>query len=277
MTISDIHSTMTNSAITLFVNTRPADRAQPLTAVLRQNGYQVVELPLLELQACPYSSTLDILFQRLPEVQCIVVVSPTAVSIGMQYLQQSGVLLAQLQHIQWIAVGKTTADCLAEYGIDALIPEVETSEGMLSLPLFSEQNDLNKIAFWRGEGGRQFMMQQCLDRQIEVINFVLYQRALPEQSWHVFQQLDVCFSHLSPNLKKWVCISSEASWNNWKLLCQHAPDVLNQMHYLVLGQRLSEILQLDRKQQQFCFKIIQIECLNPTHIVQTLAEYERKS
>ncbi len=70
---------------------------------------------------------LDILFQRLPEVQCIVVVSPTAVSIGMQYLQQSGVLLAQLQHIQWIAVGKTTADCLAEYGIDALIPEVETS------------------------------------------------------------------------------------------------------------------------------------------------------
>ena len=121
------------------------------------------------------------------------------------------------------------------------------------------------------------MMQQCLDRQIEVINFVLYQRALPEQSWHVFQQLDVCFSHLGPNLKKWVCISSEASWNNWKLLCQHAPDVLNQMYYLVLGQRLSEILQLDRKQQQFCFKIIQIECLNPTHIVQTLAEYERKS
>ena len=268
---------MTSSPTALFVNTRPADRAQPLTIALNQDGYQVVELPLLELQACEYSSALDALFQQLLHVQSIVVVSPTAVSIGMQYLQKSGMRLSQLQHIQWIAVGKTTANYLAEYGIQAHIPEVETSEGMLNLPLFRQQKDLKKIAFWRGEGGRQFMMQQCLDHQIEVFNFVLYERVLPEQSWHIFQRFQAQLSQLSPNFKKWVCISSEASWNNWKLLCQHAPEVLNQMHYLVLGQRLSEILQLDRKQQQFCFKIIQVEHLSPTIIIQTLVEYEKKS
>ena len=268
---------MTNLSKALFINTRPADRAQPLTAALKQNGYQVIELPLLELQACEYSSALDTLFQQLFDVQSIVVVSPTAVSIGMQYLQRSAVPLSKLKHIQWIAVGKTTADCLAEYGIQAHIPEVETSEGMLSLPFFKQQEDLKKIAFWRGEGGRQFMMQQCLERQIEVLNFVLYQRVLPEQSRYIFQQFQVQFSQLHPDVKTWVCISSEASWNNWKLLCQHAPEVLNQMHYLVLGQRLSEILQLDRKQYQYCFNIAQVEHLSPTVIIQTLAEYEKKS
>lgn len=121
------------------------------------------------------------------------------------------------------------------------------------------------------------MMQQCLERQIEVLNFVLYQRVLPEQSWYIFQQFQVQFSQLRPDVKTWVCISSEASWNNWKLLCQHVPEVLNQMHYLVLGQRLSEILQLDRKQYQYCFNIAQVEHLSPTVIIQTLAEYEKKS
>ena len=261
----------------IVINTRPTDRAAALTDACIQVGYDVLALPLLELHPVAYHAALQSLYTQLASAQVIVVVSPTAVKIGMQYLVQSGISLAQLKHIQWIAVGAMTAQALADYDIHAQVPDVETSEGMLSLPIFQNMPQLSRIAFWRGEGGRQFMMQQCLERQIEVLNFVLYQRVLPEQSRYVFQQFQVQFSQLHPDVKTWVCISSEASWNNWKLLCQHAPEVLNQMHYLVLGQRLSEILQLDRKQYQYCFNIAQVEHLSPTVIIQTLAEYEKKS
>ena len=77
----------------LFINTRPIDRAQPLTECLRQSGFDVVDLPLLELTPRPYNNILQQLYLQLLSTQIIVVVSPTAVQVGMQYLQQSGLSL----------------------------------------------------------------------------------------------------------------------------------------------------------------------------------------
>lgn len=267
---------MTDLSSVLFVNTRPTDRAVALSDLLEREGCRVFELPLLELRQCEYSPALEGLFHTLNDVQCIVVVSPTAVTTGMQYLKESGLFLEKLQHVQWIAVGQTTADCLAEYGIQAHVPKVETSEGMLSLPIFTEQNNLKKIAFWRGEGGRQFMMQHCIAQQIEVLNFVLYTRALPETSWNHFKKISSELAKTETYEQRWVCISSEASWKNWKLLCGDL-NIFKQMNYLVLGPRLNEILQLDRKEQQLCFKIMQVEQLNPKVILRTLVEYKSKS
>lgn len=261
----------------LFVNTRPADRAKPLTNLLEKEGCQVLELPLLELKACTFSPELESLFHDLVSVQSIVVVSPTAVKIGMQYLQKSGISLDQLQHVQWIAVGQTTANCLMGYGVNAHVPEVETSEGMLSLPFFTEQKGIKKIAFWRGEGGRQFMMQSCLERHIEVLNIILYARALPTSSLNLFKKMLPQLILQEQGVQKWVCISSEASWKHWKLLCEEASDVLNRMHYLVLGTRLNGILQSDRKHLDLCFKITQIEHLSPKVISHALMGNKRTS
>jgi len=71
----------------LFINTRPQDRASTLTEALVDAGYQVATLPLLELKAEPFSFELQQLYQQLEQTQVIVVVSPTAVEVGMQYLQ----------------------------------------------------------------------------------------------------------------------------------------------------------------------------------------------
>ena len=80
----------------LLINTRPSDRAISLTQQLQAAQVAVLELPLLELHAIPYSDELLHLYQQLEQVQIIVVVSPTAVKIGMQYLQQAGVELSAL-------------------------------------------------------------------------------------------------------------------------------------------------------------------------------------
>jgi len=258
----------------LFINTRPVDRAQPLTQCLRQSGLDVVDLPLLELNPRPFTIELSTCYAELFETQIVVAVSPTAVQIGMQYLAEVGISLDQLQHIRWIAVGKRTAQCLFEYGVESDIPEVETSEGMLRLPIFHELQNLKKIAFWRGEGGRQFMMQHCKDRYIQVVNFVLYERKCPKQTHDKFLELT---SRLSTYpTPYWNCITSEASWNHWLTLTQSYPEILNHCHYLVLGERLYQLLIHNKNEMQKSFNIIQISNLEPDTILCMLLLLQRK-
>lgn len=248
----------------LFVNTRPQDRAAALTAALSNQQISVFELPLLELQALKLSAELYELYRQLPCAQVIVVVSPTAVEVGMQYLQQTGIQLEQLSHIHWIAVGVKTAQVLEKYGIHALIPEVETSEGMLQLPCLQKLPQGSRIAFWRGEGGRQFMMQQLQAQGMHILNFVLYQRQCPPMCQTLMPLLA---KKIQENLAYAVLISSEASWLNWQALWQNQPEIITKAHYMVLGTRVAQLLQQDRQQQQADFQITRLDTLHPTTIL----------
>jgi len=258
----------------LFINTRPIERAEPLTVCLRQSGIDVVELPLLALSPRPLSLELKQNYQQLINTQMIVVVSPTAVQIGMQYLRQLGISLEQIKHIQWIAVGKRTAQALANYSLSSHVPEVETSEGMLSLPIFKTLKDLKQIAFWRGEGGRQFMMQHCNDRHIRVLNFVLYERACPQSTLVQFPNFVRQLGQHEPPY--WSCISSEASWNNWLALTQEYESIVNDCHYLVLGERLYQLLAHHKHVTQKCFNMTKILDLDPETILRNIVQLQRK-
>ncbi|MEQ1107736.1 uroporphyrinogen-III synthase [Acinetobacter seifertii] len=248
----------------LFINTRPDSRAAELTEALQNKGYQVESLPLLELVAQPFSDSLFQLYQQLVEAQAIVAVSPTAVDVGMQYLTQSGLKLDNLKHVQWIAVGQATANLLHEYGIEAHVPDVETSEGMLRLPILYNMQQKGSVAFWRGEGGRQFMMDTLQQQGIQILNFVLYHRQCPEVSYSTFKHLT---QNSNYNLEKWlVLITSEASWKYWLELCLNnnvQPDCV----YLVLGPRLFQLVKKYRDQQQAHFHIIQLENLSPSGMI----------
>ncbi|MDO3665888.1 uroporphyrinogen-III synthase [Acinetobacter higginsii] len=254
----------------LFINTRPDDRASVLTQALSEVGYQVEALPLLELVAEPFSEALQQLYFALAETQVIVVVSPTAVEIGVRYLQQAGLHLDQLKHIQWVAVGQATAKALAQFKIASVVPEVETSEGMLELPILKQQMHLKKIAFWRGLGGRQFMMQQLQQQGVEILNFVLYRRQCPEQSFTKFPEI---VKKINLNQSVAVLISSEASWNYWRQLCGQHPCEAAWV-YLVLGSRLTQILRQVRDQTAQGFNIIQLENLSASEIIQRMSDWQ---
>lgn len=258
----------------LFINTRPADRAQALTKCLEQAHYPVMELSVLELKERRLDSALKQLYSELANVDVIVVVSPTAAHVGMKYLHQCNIHVDQLQHVQWVAVGQTTAKALAEYGIQSMTPEVESSEGMLSLDIFDTFQSLKKIAFWRGEGGRQFMMQQCAEQQAEVLNFVLYERYCPSKSTQKFQMLlEKIATTPAPY---WVCISSEASWKNWLQLSHKHPDLIQRCHYLVLGERLYQLLNDDKNKLNLNYSLTRLSSLNPEVVLQQMIQLQRK-
>lgn len=226
----------------IFVNTRPAERAERLT--LAQAEITEFQLPLLALEACAFDDVLQRQMQHLPNVQVIVVVSPMAVQVGMQYLQQAGVSLTALQHIQWVAVGQKTAQCLAQFGIQAFVPDIENSEAMANVLLFQTSSPAN-VAFWRGEGGREWLMRHLQQQHWQVENICLYQRHLPVHAAQQWQQLkqQVQQQHIR---QMFVLISSAMSWHYWQNLQQDDDFIANisglRVDYLVLGERVAHIV-----------------------------------
>lgn len=255
----------------LFINTRPQDRAAVLTETLQQAGVRVLELPLLELKAAPWSQDLAQLYSALLYAQVIVVVSPSAVHMGMAGLAQAGLKIEQLKQIHWIAVGQVTANTLADYGINSAVPEVETSEGMLSLPILEQLAAGATVAFWRGEGGRQFMMQQLIDRGIHVLNFVLYHRQCPTEAEQIIKKNRTVFESSSSYC---MLVTSEASWLNWLRLMQPYPQCVADAYYLVLGERLMQLLEHYGQQSNLELKILQLNDLNALHILQQVRQVQ---
>ncbi|GAB3054178.1 uroporphyrinogen-III synthase [Acinetobacter apis] len=253
----------------LFINTRPSDRAQQLTTKLKETGIQVLDLPLLELSTLPLDEALIKLFLSLPSAEVIVVVSPTAADIGLAYLKACHISLSLLSHIHWIAVGEKTAAVLKKAGLNPYVPEVETSEGMLDIPVL-QQHATHHVAFWRGIGGRQFMMQHLASKGLQISNFLLYQRALPVSTQQKLLQNYAEIQMYQPNI--YVCISSEASWLNWKSICHHHLSFIQDCYYVALGARLTTLLMAEVDPTH----VYEIENLHATTISQVMVKGQKR-
>lgn len=257
----------------LFINTRPQTRAQALNQYVQQAGYQVFDYPLLELVEHSYSDEMAELYAQFEYSQVVVVVSPTAAELGLKYLARSGLTVEQVKPLQWVAIGQATANVLARAGIDAQVPRLETSEGILELAAFSSPTPLKQVAFWRGEGGRQFMMQHLQQQGVQLLNFNLYHRQCPENAQRQKNVLQTAV--LNAKRQVAVLISSEASWLNWCMLLEANPLICHIKCYIVLGERLFQLVHTDKIRFHADFEVCQIHNLKPETVVAALQGIER--
>lgn len=117
-------------------------------------------------------------------------------------------------------------------------------------------------------------MQRCAEQQAEVLNFVLYERYCPSESTQKFQiLLEKIASTPAPY---WVCISSEASWKNWLLLSHQHPDLIQACHYLVLGERLYQLLNDDKNKLNLNYSMTRLSSLHPEVVLQQMIQLQRK-
>lgn len=240
-----------------LINTRPIERNKSLL----EQGDEYA-LPVLQLDACPLDEALIQQLYALNQADVVIVVSPMAVQVLMDYTEQLN--LQFKPHLKWLAVGKTTAQCLARYQIQADIPSLETSEGLFQLPIFSEP--IKRVAFLRGHGGREWLMQQLNQQGIQVDNLLLYRRAFPTQSYNIWQQLYPTLSHYT---QVFVLISSGESWKNWLKLVQDSDLTAITIRYLVLGQRVWQMVV--NSQAQHASEVILLEYLHDDAIKSAIA------
>ncbi len=213
------HKSAAPSAPTrVVINTRPVERAAPLTQHLQTAGLSVVEIPMLTLQPRP-TTDADMALMRqwfAGDYQALVIVSPTAAAAGLAVWQA----LARERHAQHsetngdnqndesqkiterqtlsapshlIAVGEATAAVLNEAKIKAasyhvLQPRVANNEGMLAMPEIDSLQAGDKLLVWRGLGGRRLLVNTLQARGVHIDSIAWYERIMPHEACRQYNQ-----------------------------------------------------------------------------------------
>lgn len=160
------------------VVTRPGSQGEALCAAVRNAGYSVHSLPLLQLIPLPGPGPAQRqLLLDLDHFQHIIFVSANAVRHGMDWI---GSCWPQLPvGLHWYAVGDATAGLLSSYGVRVLTPGAAmSSEGLLALPQLRQVTG-QRVLLVKGEGGRGTLAAELGSRGARVEELACYRRAPP--------------------------------------------------------------------------------------------------
>lgn len=232
----------------IVINTRPVERAAPLTQHLQAAGLTVVEMPMLTLRSRP-TTDLDIALMRqwlAGEYKALVIVSPTAATSGLtvwqlldhkkreykakesngKYVQRFSEGLSLPSPL--VAVGEATAAEFSQVRIDTtnyqiLQPKTANNEGMLAMPEIDSLQAGDKLLIWRGLGGRRLLVDTLQARGVHIDSIAWYERTMPIDAMAEYQQWQQAFlTHntasdiaLLKQPKPIVVISSAAAFEHW--------------------------------------------------------------
>jgi len=228
----------------IVINTRPVERAAPLTQHLQAAGLTVVEMPMLTLRPRP-TTDLDISLMHqwmAGEYKALVIVSPTAAASGLvawqsldhekrkykakdgndKYVQRLSEGLSLPSPL--VAVGEATAAEFSQVRIDTtnyqiLQPETANNEGMLAMPEIDSLQAGDKLLIWRGLGGRRLLVDTLQARGVHIDSIAWYERTMPIDAMAQYQQWQQDFlTHSIASLqqpKPIVVISSAAAFEHW--------------------------------------------------------------
>jgi uroporphyrinogen-III synthase len=195
-----------------IINTRPQARAKGLSDALQNHDATVLALPLLEVEAIPINPIAKQHLLDLDRYDMVFVVSPTAAELGLKaladYWPQWPVDVA------WLAVGDSTAQVLNSYLINPIVPQQETSEGLLQLPQLQQLQQGQRLLVLRGEGGRNLVRDTMQAQGVQVDYVDLYRRQLPDasvQRWQEIQHqsIDIVIITSGETLTQWINIAGQ--------------------------------------------------------------------
>lgn len=236
----------------VVINTRPIERAAPLTQCLQAAGLSVIEMPMLTLQArATTDKDRQMMRQWLAgDYQALVIVSPTAAASGLAMWQALEVerqkpnkttelvesaLMALETPSHLIAVGDATAAVLnnaqlpvASYQVRQ--PSIANNEGMLAMPEIESLQAGDKLLIWRGLGGRRLLVDTLQARGVHIDSIAWYERIMPEDAQSQYEQWLQDFyaqNVLQANatvdrVKPIVVISSGTAFEHWASIVEAA-------------------------------------------------------
>jgi len=163
--------------------TRPEKAGRVLAQQLEGIGINALCQPFFEYRSLATKDTTQKLIEQTPQA-IIIFVSVAAVEFAHQAFSFS-----RWQQKCIIAVGDATKAALKHLGINAISPELHTSEGLLTLNVLSEKNIKDQtIIIVRGDGGREHLAQQLSLRGSNIHYLESYKKVwLPLSQNHVLQ------------------------------------------------------------------------------------------
>lgn len=288
MSWSSSESTASNQIINkqaslppVVINTRPIERAAPLTNHLQAAGFSVVDIPILTLEMRP-TTEQDMALMRqwfAGDYQALVIVSPTAAASGLAVwqaleherqaqlvegansTQQDASFKGLKAPSHLIAVGEATAAVLNDAKLDAanyqvLQPLIANNEGMLAMPEIDSLQAGDRLLVWRGLGGRRLLVNTLQARGVHIDSIAWYERKMPNDAMAQYKELQSQYlSQQSEQPKPIVIVSSGTAFEHWQAIVtevaaqkanaeksNRAPLQLNDFAYVVLGERLANMV-----------------------------------
>jgi uroporphyrinogen-III synthase len=163
-----------------IVVTRPQAQAAPLAAAIADAGGVPLVFPLLEISAADPAPLLAAL-AAIDRYAMAVFISPNAVEYSVPALLARQPWPVGLQPA---AVGQGTARTLAALGVTGcIVPDGRfDSEALLAQPEMAAGRVAGqRIAIFRGDGGRELLADTLRERGAEVDCITCYRRAGPSQ------------------------------------------------------------------------------------------------
>ncbi|TDF35560.1 uroporphyrinogen-III synthase [Alteromonadaceae bacterium M269] len=204
---------------------RPEGKCEDTVNAFQQRGITAVGMPAIKIQS------IDNNCRRL--VQELLSSSPPDITIFTStYAAQ--IVCKQMQGQLWpsitnLCVGQSTASVLDTLGIPNEIPQLATSEGLLSMPALQNVKDKG-IALVKGVGGRTLLTQALSAIGAKVENFDCYERlpniAVIEKIGQYEQPTD-CVVATSGEIIELACnhLSSEWRLKPWVVVSQRTAEI----------------------------------------------------
>ncbi len=182
--------------------TRPIEQAKKLTQYIEMAGGHVISFPLVAISPLDDYTAFEQVIADINHYDWILFISSNAVQNSLPRLIQQGIP----QHLQFAAIGPTTAQSLQTFGVNkVLIPQGRfDSESLLSLPEMQMMQD-KKVMIVRGIGGRDVLANTLTARGALVTFAECYQRINPQTNCQLLAQ-----AYKDGKLQAIVVTSSEA-------------------------------------------------------------------
>jgi uroporphyrinogen III methyltransferase / synthase len=150
-----------------------------LSAMLAEEGAEVVEIPTIEIRPLPLTSRGKNILRKISSYDWLVFTSSNAVEIFMNHLFKLKMDIRNLWRIKTACVGTATAKTLRNFGIRAdLIPDDYKQEGLIKsfkkLPLKGK-----RILFARAKEGREVLLEFFKKKAAVVDLWPLYENRVP--------------------------------------------------------------------------------------------------
>ncbi|MGF1686908.1 uroporphyrinogen-III synthase [Photobacterium japonica] len=194
--------------------TRPAPDGPALAQQLNAAGISALSQPLLHIQPGHELSVLPTCLHALQSDDFLIVISAHAADFAHNYLLSVGV--SWPKNVHYIAVGHKTAATMKRHTNQPIhCPETDCdSEGVLRLPILDQVKG-KRVVILRGNGGREAIYQQLLQRGAEVRYCETYRR-----EWLPLDGQLLC--------QQWLCAGMDAlvvtSGEQLAFLTQLVPD-----------------------------------------------------
>lgn len=210
------------------------------TRYLSEHGATIHHCPVMVVSPLESPSNVDQIKAHILDFahyDRAIFISRTAASLAMDWLACYCAMVPEGLPINmhYYAVGKSTANTLSGWGVQAELPEQAfSSEGLLALPSLQHIAGENIVIFC-GKGGRSLLAEQLSARDATVSRCELYQRQLTSEYGEQINsllsdnKLDLVVAHSGELLSHLLAIIDES---------QHS--MLRTLPLLVPGERVAK-------------------------------------